>query len=581
MLSIEKIFPFLEKTKATDQKKYSLSVLVVVYSIMGIVLSIVFSVNSFLFHNNVLGIILAVSFSVLLVNLIVWSRQKKVETNILIILAIVGLVFIYALYTGGMRGSGFAWYFILPMISLMVLGEKKGSILSGVFFIVAVAIFLLPPAIFGNFLYENSIISRTLIIYIFVYLVFLIYILVNKNYIGTIINSRDNIKKENRTKDEFISNLSHQIRTPLNNIMVISDMVQDTPMSDNQRELINTIVASTNNLVNIVNNIVKVTNLDIRDKKETRIKFDLYATIDSTLTFFRKSNQRDFNYEFDFQNKLYENYIGEPIRIKQVFINLIENLQKCKKPGISTIFVDVKKINEDHNHHIFQCQLSGNNLLEVMSDESGNFYLKMDSPELGENNLQFLDFNIAQKIIEYYNGHIDVETLEDGLKFSFTIILEKATVHDKITKVDFHTSSGQQNAGTQGIQVDLNESNILLVEDNLINQKIILLSLKKIVKNIDVASNGKEALDKFGTSKYDLILMDIQMPIMNGYVATKKIRELELSSNTHTPIIAITANALAGDKEKCLAAGMNDYLSKPFQIETLVQKMKSLLDNTH
>ncbi|HQB77375.1 MAG TPA: response regulator, partial [Tenuifilaceae bacterium] len=123
----------------------------------------------------------------------------------------------------------------------------------------------------------------------------------------------------------------------------------------------------------------------------------------------------------------------------------------------------------------------------------------------------------------------------------------------------------------------LENANVLLVEDNLINQKIVVLSLKKIVKNIEIANNGKEALDKFGTSKYDIILMDIQMPIMNGIVTTKKIREIESSTNSHTPIIAITANALLGDREECLAAGMDDYISKPFQIEVLIQKMRNLL----
>jgi CheY-like chemotaxis protein len=93
------------------------------------------------------------------------------------------------------------------------------------------------------------------------------------------------------------------------------------------------------------------------------------------------------------------------------------------------------------------------------------------------------------------------------------------------------------------------------------------------------ANNGKEALDKFGSAKYDVILMDIQMPIMNGIVTTKKIRSIEKSTNTHTPIIAITANALLGDKEECLAAGMDDYISKPFQIETLINKMEQQLDS--
>ena len=214
-----------------------------------------------------------------------------------------------------------------------------------------------------------------------------------------------------------------------------------------------------------------------------------------------------------------------------------------------------------------------------MTDSKGNHYVSMSDDEISEESLYYLDMNIATKIVEYYKGSINTTYDNEKLAFSFSIFLEKSTKLDKVKKVDFSTSSQQQIVKVEdGSTIKIEDSNILLVEDNQINQKIILLSLKKLVKNIDVASNGKEALDKFGTSKYDLILMDIQMPIMNGYVATKKIRELELSSNTHTPIIAITANALAGDKENCLAAGMNDYLSKPFQIDTLVQKMKNLLE---
>jgi CheY-like chemotaxis protein len=127
-------------------------------------------------------------------------------------------------------------------------------------------------------------------------------------------------------------------------------------------------------------------------------------------------------------------------------------------------------------------------------------------------------------------------------------------------------------------KVSLKNASVLLVEDNIINQKIVVLNLEKIVKNIDIATNGKEALDKFGTSKYDIILMDIQMPVMDGILATKKIREIESSTNSFTPIIAITANAMSGDRETCLAVGMDDYISKPFQVGELVEKMKNLLE---
>ncbi len=125
--------------------------------------------------------------------------------------------------------------------------------------------------------------------------------------------------------------------------------------------------------------------------------------------------------------------------------------------------------------------------------------------------------------------------------------------------------------------IALKNAKILLVEDNIINQKIVLLSLKNQVNHIDVAANGKEALEMFGVKQYDLILMDIMMPVMDGIVATKKIREIESTSDQHIPIIAVTANALAGDRENCLAAGVDDYIAKPFSAEVLIKKMRDLL----
>lgn len=182
---------------------------------------------------------------------------------------------------------------------------------------------------------------------------------------------------------------------------------------------------------------------------------------------------------------------------------------------------------------------------------------------------------MAQKLIEEKWGELVYDCSEESYRFSFTIPFDKPpgdeiipVTKEMVVSIDKYKKLPK---------VELKHSNILLVEDNLINQKIVVISLKELVRNIDVARDGKEALAKFGTSKYDVILMDIQMPLMDGIVATKKIREIEASTNSHTPIIAITANAMLGDRETCLSAGMDDYISKPFQIEELVQKIKVLL----
>ncbi len=180
------------------------------------------------------------------------------------------------------------------------------------------------------------------------------------------------------------------------------------------------------------------------------------------------------------------------------------------------------------------------------------------------------DLTNTKKLIEYLSGSLLISHKDNVDYYSFILGFQK-DLSRRLEDISEKTRIDESKA------VTLKEANILLVEDNLINQKIVILSLKGMVKNIDLASNGKEALARFGTSKYDIILMDIQMPVMDGIVATKKIREIESSSNIQTPIIAITANALSGDRENCLAVGMNDYISKPFQVDILIQKMMALL----
>jgi CheY-like chemotaxis protein len=217
--------------------------------------------------------------------------------------------------------------------------------------------------------------------------------------------------------------------------------------------------------------------------------------------------------------------------------------------------------------------------LRLESDDFGNFYAHPEPGMISDGSYQpddyFIDFTIAKKIIEYHGGELKIETANGLTTLRFSFKLKKGITGAPKPEIDKDTAQLIQSKN----KVELKNANILLVEDNAINQKIIILSLKNHVRNIDIANNGKDALDKFGTTKYHLILMDIQMPVINGIAATKKIRELEATSNTQTPIIAITANALSGDKETCLAAGMNDYISKPFQVDVLVNKMKMLLED--
>ncbi len=385
-------------------------------------------------------------------------------------------------------------------------------------------------------------------------------------------------KNEARQKDDFLSKLSHQIRTPLNNLTVVSNLVNKSKLDSEHRDLFDTILASTINLINVVNNIVKVSEVKIEKELSSQINFDLHSSIDNTLKLFRDQHKDRLEINLHVSRAIRTTYLGDPIRIKQIFLNIIENIIKANPNG--KLYIDIGiDITDDHDSDSsvsFEIRCPQ---LQLESDDYGNYYTRPGTDLIKDGTYQpedyFIDFTIAKKIIEYYGGEFKIVSNEEQTTLTFGFMLKKGSVGIQKPESEKETTQLLQ----VKVKIELKNANILLVEDNAINQKIIILSLKNMVKNIDIANNGKDALDKFGTSKYDLILMDIQMPVINGIVATKKIRELEATSNTQTPIIAITANALSGDKETCLAAGMNDYISKPFQVEVLVNKMKALLEN--
>jgi CheY-like chemotaxis protein/signal transduction histidine kinase len=503
------------------------------------------------------------------------GKQKAVKVMLTALSAIVSL---FMLYTGGTEGSGYLWLLIFPVFSIPLFGLSRGNLLSFLYFIFTGCYFLAQQKIDPPQIYSAPIYFRIMGIYAMIHmLVYLNEYLKAHNYnvlVRTIIES----KNESRQKDEFISKLSHQIRTPLNNLTVVSNLVNKTKLDAEHRDLFETILASTVNLINVVNNIVKVSEVKIEKELSSHVNFDLYSSVDNTLRLFRDQHKDRVELALHLSRNIKTTYMGDPIRIKQIFLNIIENIIKANPNNKLLIDIEIDQVSDAGTDSELSFTIRCPQLI-LESDDYGNYYSKPGTDQIKDGLYQpddyFIDFTIARKIIEYYGGELLISSQKDQTVLQFGFALKKGTAGT--SKFDFDKESTQLLIAKS--KVDLKDANILLVEDNAINQKIIILSLKNHVKHIDIANNGKDALDKFGITRYDLILMDIQMPVINGIAATKKIRELELTSNTRTPIIAITANALSGDKEACLAAGMNDYISKPFQVEILVNKMKVLLEN--
>ena len=536
-----------------------------------------------LFPHNFLQLVLSFSACFLiLVNQ--WLVIKKVQfCNFLyfpIILLLI--IFQYFLWSGSISFVGTLVTSLFPLIAIGLLGYFRGSLASLAFAILAAIGFFIPLSINVGYELELAVKINFFLSFFIVTAMAYLFEKIRQISINELEKQVLDQQSANKLNEQFIANLSHQIRTPLNNIMVISSILETSgTLDEKQKDLIDTIHASTNNLANVVNSMVEISNVNLKERGDIYVPFNLHGTINSTLRLFSTQYDSDTSFNLKIDDSIPDTLSGDPVKLKQIFLTLIEIL-KHKSSGKTIIFIKVTKQGETPEEIIINFRIDSNRPILLPMNEGRSLFVTNEtiySSASTQAYIELLDLTITQKIIESNGGELIINLSPQDAVFNYTYALRKEVLTPTVTASEISTEP-EQDTGKPllpKVGMELEQASVLLVEDNLINQKIVVLSLKKLVKNIEIANNGKEALDKIASSRFDIILMDIQMPIMNGFVTTKKIRDIEASSNTHTPIIAITANALLGDKEECLASGMDDYISKPFQIEVLIQKMKNLL----
>jgi CheY-like chemotaxis protein len=365
--------------------------------------------------------------------------------------------------------------------------------------------------------------------------------------------SLNNFSLLSEKKDDVIIDFSHKIREPLNNLVIIVDMLMESDLNKKQKELLETFTASTNNMVTTVNELTMTSAGNLSYEHRKAIRFNLLSTIQNTIELYNLKDKA--NLDFILHKKEFNDFecFGDPIILKQIFLDLFNTIENSVSERATKVTINLKKTSETINESIIGFRIQTDNRIILINDAA-------------------VEQSLAARLISSRKGTFSQEF---GNNYTILNILLPFTNPAAETKLKSASTKIEALSNKDKSHKDLKDIKILLVEDNLINQKITLLTLKPIVHSIDTASNGKEALDKFGTANYDLILMDIQMPVMSGLVAAEKIRALESTTNSHVPIIAITANAMIGDKEKCLSAGIDDYISKPFQPAALIDKIKN------
>lgn len=370
------------------------------------------------------------------------------------------------------------------------------------------------------------------------------------------INSKEIAVAANNAKSEFLANMSHEIRTPLNGIIGMANVSLMAELPSKQSDNIKMIKHSAENLLKIINSVLDFSKIEAGKLTLEKHRFNLKAEMDKIIKpFVIEAGQKEIDFDLKVDEAINQILIGDPVRMAQVVNNILGNAIKFTEFGSVKCQVSLSKEDLKKQWITFRIEDTGIGIKNEHKDKIFTSFSQADGSITRKFGGTGLGLNITKKIIEMMQGEIFFES-HYGQGTSFTCklpFLKSLDIFDEEQKEKI------VEADTVGVGY-----NILVVEDDVINQKLAQRLLKRKGFGITLVNNGQEAVDIYETGRFDLILMDIQMPIMDGITATQKIREI---SSEYIPIIALTAYAIKGDREKFLSKGMDDYISKPIDLD--------------
>ncbi|MCX5752943.1 MAG: ATP-binding protein, partial [Candidatus Krumholzibacteria bacterium] len=392
-----------------------------------------------------------------------------------------------------------------------------------------------------------------------------------------------------RAKSLFLANMSHEVRTPLNGVVGILKLMEATPLNEKQLRYVNTAITASDTLLSVINDILDFSKIEAGRLELESMNFSVRDLVERVVQMFaERTRLKGIELLVFAQPELPTHMRGDPNRLAQVLINLVGNAIKFTDTGSVTIRVFLEAGGTEHATLRFTVSDTGIGISEEQKGRLFQAFSQGDASTTRRFGGTGLGLAICKNIVELMGGSIGVESVPGaGSTFWFTVKLEMRDDSTVLRKSEhpgaLHASADGNTAPGRGRSAEMPRGTgaparggrILLAEDNDINQMLVLEILRIAEHECDCVANGWAAVAAFQTGGYDLILMDCQMPEMDGYAATRAIRAWESTHSRETrdrriPIIALTAHALAGDREACLESGMDDYLSKPLDPTVLI-----------